>query len=524
LSQNIVSINPAVEPVVEPEKPSTKGMTTKVVKGSLWTLAGQVLPLFASLVSTPFIIRFLGAESYGILILVGLIPNYFGFADFGMGIASTKFGSEAYAEGRPQREGEVVRTAALVALATSLTFAVPIFVFSSWIVGDWFKISAAYQSSASIALKITSVSFVLGILSSVLNTPQLTRLRMDLNTLINALPKILMALATPLVLYLGGRVVEAVWVALIASTAICAGTLLTSGKLLPELYRPTINRSLLRPLLKFGGGWLIAMVAAMLLSNVEKLLLARYVSVESLAYYSVAFTFANMATLFSMSMTQSLVPAFSQLLAPDKRGEFETLFSRSIRLNLIWLLPALMVMFVAAKPFFTLWAGPAFGAASSLPFYVLLGGLFFNILAYIPHSTITASGRTDALAKLYWIELALYLAAAVWLVNAYGIVGAAAAWSLRVIVDAAAVIWLAKKIVGVSFKFTDHLPSLVGGAALLLPPVAAAAFYDNFSFWLLPLMAASGAAYAALVWLTFVDADEKKWIKAKIQNLLRLKR
>ena len=70
-------------------------MTTKVVKGSMWTLAGSVAPLAVSFISTPFIIRYLGAESYGVLLLVGLIPAYFSFADFGMGVASTKFAAEA---------------------------------------------------------------------------------------------------------------------------------------------------------------------------------------------------------------------------------------------------------------------------------------------------------------------------------------------------------------------------------------------------------------------------------------------
>src|SRR4029078_2758549 len=95
--------------------PSTAGMTTKVVKGSLWTLGGQVLPMMVSFFATPFVIRFLGSEKYGVLILVGLIPTYFSFADFGMGIASTKFGSEAYGQGDTRQEGAVVRTADFIA-------------------------------------------------------------------------------------------------------------------------------------------------------------------------------------------------------------------------------------------------------------------------------------------------------------------------------------------------------------------------------------------------------------------------
>lgn len=520
MSENITSINSPLET----ETPSTKGMTTRVVKGSLWTLAGQVLPLFVSLISTHFVIRFLGSEGYGIVILVGLIPGYFAFADLGMGIASTKFGSEAYGRGERKAEGEIVRTATFIALLCSLAIAVPIFIFSRWIVADWFNVSENFQSSASIALKITSVSFVLGILASVLNTPQIARLRMDLNTLVNAAPKILMGIATPLVLYFGGYIIEAVLVALFAAVLIFAGTVFTSGKLLPELYQPTINRAYFKPLLKFGGGWLIAMIAAILLTNVEKILLARYVSVQSLAYYSIAFTFANMAAMFSQAMTQSLVPAFSQLLAPDKKIEFETLFARSIRLNLIWILPAIMFMFVAAKPFFTIWAGAEFGIESSPPFYVLLFGLFFNILAYIPHSTIIASGKTDVLAKLYWAELVLYILAAVWLVNSYQIIGAAAAWSLRVIIDAIAIIWLAKKITSASFTFFNHFIGLILGVILLLPPIIFAYFFDNFSLWLIPLGGICLASYSLFIWKTFVDSDEKKWIKSKAENLLRLKK
>jgi O-antigen/teichoic acid export membrane protein len=519
LSENVASINSPVET----EMPSTAGMTTRVVKGSLWTLLGQIMPLLASFVSTPFVIRFLGSEGYGVLILVGLIPNYFTFADFGMAMASTKFGSEAYGQGDKKKEGEVVRTAAFAALLGLLAVAVPIFIFSDWIITNWFSVSEQYQRSAVIALKITSVSFVFTILSAGVNTPMLARLRMDLNMMVNTVPKILMGIVTPFVLYLGGRVVEAVWVAFFASLFIFAGTVYYSGKLLPELYKPTINRKYVRPMLKFGGGWLIAMIASTFLSNVEKFFLARYGSVQALAHYSVAFTFANMATMFSISMIQSLFPAFSQLLASGKRAEFDSLFSRSIRLSLIWLLPTMMCMFVVAKPFFTFWAGAEFGLESSPPFYILLLGLFFNILAIVPHSTISSVGRTDVFAKLYWIELILYVVTAWWLVNSYQIIGAAMAWSLRAIVDAFFIIWLSKKVAGVSYKFLNHFVSPVLGVILLLPPVIFASFFNNFSFWLVPLVLGSLSLYALLIWKTFIDGDERKWITSKVENLLRLK-
>lgn len=500
--------------------PSTAGMTTKVVKGSIWTLGGSVLPLAVSFISTPFIIRFLGSESYGVLLLVGLIPTYFSFADFGMGVASTKFASEAFGQGDQNRESEMVWTATAIAAVSSLVVAVPMFLLSYAIVRS-LNVPEDLQGQASVALKIASVAFVFGILASVLNSPMLARLRMDLNTVTAGVPKILLAAVTPFILYFGGGIVEAVSWAFIVGVGTSVAVFYFSGRLLPELFKPVFNRKLIRPLLTFGGGWIVAMIAAILLVNFEKLALTKMVSVKSLAYYSVAFTFASMATMFSMAMLQSLVPAFSQLLAPEKKAEFDMLFVRGMRLNLILLLPAIVLLFVIAKPFFTLWAGEEFGRESTLPFYLLLFGLLFNILAYIPHSTITAKGRTDIFAKLYWVELAIYVVVVIVLINYFGIIGAAAAWSFRVIFDAFMITWASSHVAGVSLRLFLRMRSLVV-ATLALVPAVLLAFYDNFSVWLILITPACVAIYFTVVVSRLIDADEKTWMLSRTQDLRRL--
>lgn len=492
-------------------------MTTKVVKGSLWTLSGQVLPSLASLVSTPFVIRYLGSEGYGVLILVGLIPAYFTFADIGMGVVSTRFGSEAHAQGDDRREGEVVRTAAIVAMACTLLFAFPMFVFSDVIIERWFNVPESYRSVASIALKISSISFVFAILSSVINTPMLTRLRMNLNTVASAGPRVLMSVATPIVLYLGGGFLGAVWVAFGGALLIFTVTGLISSRLLPELYRPSLNRELTRPMLKMGFGLLLAAIAAILLVNLEKFFLARYVSMQSLAHYSVAFTFANVATLFSVSMIQSLLPAFTRLLVGEERSRFNALFVRSFRLNVMWLIPALMVMFVASKPFFTIWAGEEFGAASTPPFYILLIGLFVHILAIIPHSTISASGRTDLFAKLYWVELVFYAVTAFLLVRQFGVNGAAAAWSLRVGIDAFLIVYLSKRITGASLDFKKTAPGVAVCMMTVMPPVLFVFFVGNFSLWLIPLTVASLCVYLFATWKMLTEPEEREWAITRVR-------
>jgi O-antigen/teichoic acid export membrane protein len=500
--------------------PSTAGMTTKVVKGSLWTLAGHVAPLFATLATTPFVIRLLGSEAYGVLLLVGLIPNYFSFADFGMGIASTKFASEAYGQGNARREGEIVRTATLIAFICSAAVAVPMFVFSGIIIGA-LNVPEHLYGQAVMALRLTSISFVIAILSGVLNTPQLSRLRMDLNATINASGRVLLAAGTVLILYLGGGIAGAAFFGLAITTLGLIAHILVSGRLLRDLFGLSFDRAMIRPLVIFGGGLLFSGIAAMLLINLEKLLLTRMISVRSLAYYSVAFTFANMAVLFSWAMVQSLIPAFSQLLSPDKKNEFDALFSRCIRISLVGLLPAMLFLFVIARPFLTIWAGEDFGRESTLPFFVLQVGLLFNVIAYVPYAALVASGHTKEIAKLHWLELLPYAVLAVVLINYFGIIGAAMAWSSRVIVDAGLFTWLAHRFHGVSSDVAGRLPALLTAVLILVPPAIFAAFYDNFSLWLVPMILVCTALYFVLIWKRFVVEEEKAWVRNRLAYSLR---
>ncbi len=491
-------------------------MTTKVVKGSLWTLAGQVAPLAVSLVATPFVIRMLGAESYGVLILIGLIPTYLGFADFGMSMASTKFGSEAYAEGDEEKEARIVRTAALIALITSVPVAAGLMIFASPVI-SLFNVPEALQAEAVTALRIAAVTFVINFLCGIFNTPQLARLRMDLNTFINAGSRILGLIATPIVLYLGYGIIGAVTVLLAASLLNLLGHLVISRSLLPHLFGTAIDKVMPLLMVKYGGGVVAGAIAGLFLINAEKGILSATVSPTALAHYGVAFALAGMVTMFSTAMIQSLIPAFSQLQGNDKRGQLQSIYSRGIRLSLVWVVPAMVVLALIAKPFFTIWAGKEFGEASSWPFYFLLFGLTFNIFTYLPHSILLATGRTDILAKLFWIELFPYVFVVWFLSSRYGASGAAIAWSVRVIGDSIAHYLLVFRLneLALPYKIRTALP--VSALAIALP-IALLMYKGSVEIVVLLAAAASILVFAFVAYTKVLEQEEINWLFAKIRT------
>ena len=485
-------------------------MTKKVVKGSLWTLVGQVVPLSVSLVATPFVIRLLGAEGYGVLILVALIPAYLGFADFGMGMAATKFTSEAFAAGDPEREARTVRTAAVISLCVSIPVAVLIFGFSGPLI-SLFKVPGHLAWEASLALKFTAITFVVNFLNAIFNTPQLARLRMDLNTLTASGFRSAGIVATPIVIYLGGGILGAVSVLLSAALLTLAGHMFISGRLLPSLFDITIDRSLIRPLLTFGGAVVFVGVAGVILINVEKGLLAVMVSVSALAFYTVASTLANMMVLLSYTMIQSLVPAFSQLSGSESVTQLESLFARIVKVCLLGLIPVAAFLFLGARDLIGLWAGPEFASNSTVPFYVLMAGLLFSVPGYIPYSLLMGTGKASVIAKLYWAELIPYLILVYLCTSNFGIIGTAAAWSLRVAFDGVVFFILARKTAGADLRiFSGKLRWFFVAVAGYLPlslVVSSSGGSVSIISGLIFLIAT--AFFIAISWRFILSAEER---------------
>src|SRR5436305_10633887 len=103
------------------KKPSPNtGMTASVLRGTSYATVGQFSVLASAFVATPFLVRMLGAERYGVLALVSLLVGYFLFTDLGMGAASTRFAAEALGQKDHRKEVAVVWTSLLVASVPAL--------------------------------------------------------------------------------------------------------------------------------------------------------------------------------------------------------------------------------------------------------------------------------------------------------------------------------------------------------------------------------------------------------------------
>jgi O-antigen/teichoic acid export membrane protein len=486
------------------------GLTTRVVHGSLLNLGGQGVTMLATLVATPFVIRLLGAPGYGVLALVHVLIGYLSVADMGMGTASTRFGSLAHARGDDEEEATAIWTALVIAAVPATIAALALALGARPLVERGLRLPGYLVEPAVIAMRLAALGYLARAIAGVLNTPAIVRIRMDLVVLVTSGTSVGQILLIPLVLFLGGGLTGAVTV--VAAAAVSAALLYSviGARLLPRLRRPHISRALVKPLTRFGGGLVISSIAATILANLEKLLLPRYASVQALAYYSVAFSLAYMLTQLPAAMLQSLLPAFSQLHVNPDRTDLELLYRRALRGMLYWSLPGAVFICVVARPFFTIWAGPQFGEASTLPLYLLMGGVVCEIMAYVPYALLVTLGRTDIIARCQLSLVLPYLVGSAYLIHRFGAAGAAAAWSVRTIAGTFLFAHFAGRSSGFRFNpWPENKRDYALSLAMLLLPVTLAVFLTTSMIVRIAVATAAFAMYGAVILTRVLTTEER---------------
>ena len=486
------------------------GLTSRVVKGSFWNLGGQGVIMLATLVATPFVIRLLGASGYGVLTLVHVLIGYLAFGDLGMGTASTRFASQAHALDDDEGEAGAIWTALALAAVPATTLALLLMFGAPFLVEHGLHLPASLRAAAIVAMRLAAVGFLARAAAGVLNTPALVRLRMDLVALVTTSTSTAQILFIPIVLLLGGGLTSAVIV--VAGAAIATALLyaVVGARLLPSMRQPRISRELLKPLTRFGGALVVSSMTATLLASSEKLLLPRFASVQALAFFSIALTLAYLPTQLPVTIIQSLVPAFSQLNISADRTAMEQLYRRALRGMLYWSVPSAMFICAVAQPFFTLWAGAEFGRESTLPLYLLMGGVVAEITTYVPYALLVALGRTDIIARCNVSLVIPYLIASALLIHQFGAVGAAIAWSLRTLTSAIVFGYFARRTSGFTFSpWPENRRDYAVAAAVLLLPVPLVAIITSSPMLRFGVAVAAVAGYALLILTRVLTTEER---------------
>ena len=498
------------------------GLGSGLASATALSVTGQAAALAAALIATPFVLRLLGTAQYGFLSLMIAILSYVVLADLGMGQASTRFAADALARGHEEEEVAVVWTAVVVTVGPALLAATALWI-GAGSVAHVLHLPPALDGRAAICLRLLAVAGVARIAGNVLNTPQLARLSWRTFILVNSGTAVAQVALMPIVLLIWPNVIAAA--ALIAVTSLigAAGQFTFSRGVQPKLLPPRMQGAPTRRLVTFGGALLIAGLANVPLFNASQFFLARLVSVRQVAYYAVAFTVAGLLAVGPFAISAPLLPALTR--ARHDRATLERIYRLALRLLALWIPPAAVVLFFAARPVLTVWAGPQYGVHSTDPFYILLVGMVLSVLVFGPQNVLAAHERTGIVARFRLIELIPFLAVTYVLIAAFGLIGAAIAWSMRFAAELIVFSVIVWRLTGLSPSGLLSGGSRHGLALLILivpPAIAYALGAPGAAVLGVALVAAM--IHTGYVWRSVLSVAERERVVGSLRRILRARR
>lgn len=485
-------------------------------------LVGHAVPLIVAAVAIPFIIRGLGMDRFGILSLAWIVLGYFSLFDLGLGRATTKFAAEYLGRGEPDRLRCLVWTSVTLQGVLGIVGGLAVAALVPLLVDRVFNIQPPFLAEAKGAFYLLALSVPVVILSSSVRGVLEAGQRFDLVNAVQVPAGAARFLLPVVALFFGldlFGIVALLLISRLASLLAYVGLCLRVFPTLKRLF--SIHLEPVRPLLAYGGWITVSNVVGPILTYLDRFLIGSILTMAALAYYTAPYEAVTHLLIIPWSLVATLFPAFSSLGASEHRLRLETLFARSVKYLLLLMGPIVMLATLFAEAILRIWLGSDFTAQASLAFQILAAGVLANSLGNVPFAILQGLGRPDLPAKLHLLELPCYLALAWFFVNRWGISGAAAAWTLRVSVDALLLFIASLRVHRLSSRlFVEN--GLLRATLVLLALLAASYLTSSLSVDLpfqVGILALLMILFAWVIWRYLLDAEERK----SLVRLVRLR-
>lgn len=405
-----------------------------VLRNSVYNLLGLGLPLVIAVVAIPILIRSLGVEQFGILTIIWAVVSYFGLFDLGLGRVVTQQVATAVATGDDERLRGVVGTSIALMLALGLIGGIIMAVTAPLLAREFAKsadpamVKNAFYWMAFAMPAIVLTSGYRGILEA-----------MGRFGLINAirLPMGIFTYAGPLIVVWAGQVgLEGISAILcFGRIAACVIHAFYAVKVLPAgVGVGRVKRSLISQLLSMGGWMSISNIISPLMSYVDRFVLGFVVSAQAIAYYATPQELVLRIGIIPTAVAAVLFPLFTSHAVNQKGGMTSHVRQYSFIIFSL-LAPLALGLAFFAHPVLASWISREFADQAALPLRIMSLAALCSGLAQVPFTMLQGRSRADVTAKLHLVELPLYMGLLYVLVVAYGVVGAACAWLVRIAVD-----------------------------------------------------------------------------------------
>ncbi len=438
-----------------------------MTRNVLFNALGYAAQIVAGLVAVPWLVDALGLVGFGLFSLALAAVGYLGLFDLGFGRALTRLVADRRGRASEAEIPGLVHSALVTLGVVGLAATAALVLVGPAAPARWLGLSGtdAVSLRAAFPWLAACLPFAIGVpaLTGVLEG----HMRFDVSAATRAFGGVTVAVGPVLATRVDPSLASAMAGLCLARAATYVLLALLVLRVVPSLRcRVRVEGHAVRALIRDGGWLTVTNLVGPLMASLDRFAVGRWVSVAAVSYYAAPYEALTRLWAVPDALLGVMFPALAHAAGDPQRQR--DLVDRSLRVLLVGLVPLIGVALVFTPELLGVWVGEDMARHASPVARWLAVGVFVNALVRVPFVFLQACGRPDLPARAHVAELGPYLWG-LWVACSWGgAIGAAAAWTLRIAVDAVVLSVFAVRLLPALARPLLTVSLWVGGALAVL--------------------------------------------------------
>jgi O-antigen/teichoic acid export membrane protein len=403
-----------------------------IKKNMVANFAGNMWQTLIGLIFIPLYMKFLGMESWGLIGIFAAMQSMSGILDLGMSNTLNREMARLSAlQGREQEMRNLVRTLEVIYWSVAVFAGITVALLSPVIAHHWVKAEQLSSTTVAQALLMMGLAIALQMPIGFYSGGLMGLQRQVLLNAITIVISTLRGAGAVLILWLVSPTIQAyfLWQIVVSIINVFLLAMFLKRRLSFGDNKAVFQKQLLEGIWKFSAGMSGITILALILTQMDKVILSYMLPLKMFGYYALAWTVATSIGGLFTAVFSSIYPRLTQLVSINDQEELKRLYHESCQFISVLILPAAIVIALFSNELLLLWTqNPTTAENTHLLVSILICGTALNGLMYIPYALQLAFGWTKLSVFKNIIAVGLLVPLIIYMTKQYGATGAACIW------------------------------------------------------------------------------------------------
>lgn len=330
---------------------------------------------------TPFLVRNLGVEGYGLVPLAMQVTAYMTLATLALNAATSRFVMQAITIGDHDKAARLFNTAFSATIGLVAVLILPA-AYVAYNIDKVITLPASMLEDARLLFAATFAAFLIGALRSPFEVSMFCKNRLDIQNGISVLDTLIKVGTTVAIFWLASPSLGNVGLGILAASLSTSVLSVASWKILTpalKLDSRMWDKAMLRSLTSVGGWSVVNQIGSLLFLSVDLVIANRYLGVEAAGIYAALLMWPMMVRTMAGYIAMNFNPTFVHLNSRGEIGNLAHFSISSVRVMGFLTIGPLTILSGLSAPLLTTWLGSEWAAH-----HLLLDFLLLNLVLNVP--------------------------------------------------------------------------------------------------------------------------------------------